>query len=148
MRKFSLILALVLVAVITSLALAQESVKVQMNAQSGSGQSGAVTLTAWGNQTEVVIAINAGAAGVAQPAHIHDGKCPTPGGVRYPLTSVTDGKSTTTVNAALRDLLTGNLAVNVHRSAQEVSVYVSCGDIPAAAALPRTGDNGMPLSAM
>ncbi len=149
MRKLSFVLALVIVASLVALSVslvwAQESVMVTMNALGGSGQTGTATLTARGNQTEVVLDLRAGAAGVAQPAHIHDGTCAANGGVHFPLTNVSDGKSTTTVNVALRDLETGKFYVNVHRSAPEIAVSTSCGDIPVAAAapatLPRTGDN-------
>lgn len=111
----------------------------------GSGQTGTATLTARGNQTEVAIDVRPGAAGVAQPAHIHDGTCAANGGVHFPLSNVVDGKSTTTVNVALKDLETGKLYVNVHRSAQEIATSTSCGDVPVAtsapATLPRTGDS-------
>ncbi|MFZ8844362.1 hypothetical protein [Thermoflexus sp.] len=73
-----------------------------------------------------------------QPAHIHEGTCanlnPKPA---FPLTPVRDGKSTTVVNVKLADLLAKPFAINVHKSAQEISVYVSCGEIRTA--LPRTG---------
>ena len=87
-----------------------------------------------GSQTEVVIDIQPGPAGVAQPVHIHEGSCPGVGAVKYPLTNVVDGKSTTMVNAALSDLQKGNCSINVHKSQEQISVYVSCGPIPAAAA--------------
>ena len=149
MRRFPFVLALVVVAALAALSLslvsAQESVRVTMSALGGSNQTGTATLTARGNQTEVVVDITAGAAGVAQPAHIHEGRCAAVGGVRFPLTNVENGKSTTTVNVALRDVQTGNFYVNVHRSAPEIATSVSCGDIPVAAAapatLPRTGDD-------
>lgn len=97
-------------------------------------QPGTVTLTAMSsNQTQVVLNIQPGPAGVQQPAHIHDGGCPGVGAVKYPLTTVVDGKSTTMVNASLSDLLAGNFAINVHKSTSEAGVYVSCVNLPKAA---------------
>lgn len=96
----------------------------------GSGQSGEAVLTSMGDKTEVVVSIKAGAAGVAQPAHIHDKDCTTAGAVKYPLTSVTDGKSTTVINATLAALQASPFAVRVHKSGPEAAIYVSCGEIP------------------
>jgi len=78
---------------------------------------------------------------VAQPAHIHEGTCanlnPKP---LFALKPVVDGKSETIVDVALSQLQSKPHAVNVHKSATEISTYVSCGDIPLAqVALPRTG---------
>ncbi|MBI4499367.1 MAG: CHRD domain-containing protein [Chloroflexi bacterium] len=142
-RPVAGVLALALFALFASLAAAQGPLKLTMNAQNNSGQNGSVTLTAKGDQTDVLIDIAPGAAGVAQPAHIHDGTCANLGGVKYPLTNVTEGKSTTTVNVDLATLEKGTYAVNVHKSPQEVRVYVSCADITVAggaSALPKTGD--------
>lgn len=86
------------------------------------------------------------------PAHIHDGSCEELGDVAYPLEDVggealsgTPGatpasaeeglpgdviaKSRTTVDASLDDLLAGDYAVNVHKSAEEVDVYIACGNV-------------------
>lgn len=95
-------------------------------------QTGTATLTAKGGQTEVVINVQASAAGVAQPAHIHEGGCPGVGPVIYPLTNVVDGKSTTLVNAGLGGLLNGTFAINVHESAVRSAIYTSCGNVQAA----------------
>jgi hypothetical protein len=67
-----------------------------------------------------------------QPAHIHTGTCanlnPAP---KYPLTNVVNGMSTTTLKGMkLASLRTGAFAINVHKSAAALKVYVSCGDIP------------------
>ena len=112
----------------------QAPVTVSLGPGRDGSQTGAATLTAQGSQTEVVIDIQPGPAGVAQPVHIHEGSCPGVGAVKYPLTNVVDGKSTTMVNAALSDLQKGNFSINVHKSQEQISVYVSCGPIPAAAA--------------
>jgi predicted lipoprotein with Yx(FWY)xxD motif len=92
-------------------------------------QSGTVTFTAKGDKTDVALNVKPGAAGVAQPAHIHDGQCPVPGAVKYPLKDVVDGKSTTTLDVTLAQLLTGTFAVNVHLSAADIGKYVACGGI-------------------
>jgi predicted lipoprotein with Yx(FWY)xxD motif len=95
-----------------------------------SDQNGTATLTAKGNQTLVVLNIKPGATGVEQPAHIHVGQCPSPDAVKYPLTNVVDGKSSTTVDVKLSDLLKGGFVINAHQSAQDIGKYVACGAIP------------------
>ncbi len=93
-------------------------------------QSGTVTLTSRGAKTDVAINVKAGPAGTAQPAHIHEGACPAPGAVKYPLTNVVDGKSVTSLDVTLADLLKGGFAFNVHKSAAESAIYVACGNVP------------------
>ena len=120
-----------------SMSLAQESVDVTMESVTGSEgpfQIGAATLTAVDGQTQVVINIEPSPEGadVEQPVHIHDGSCSELGTVVYPLSNVVDGSSTTTVDATLESLRTGDFAVNVHKSPDEAAVYVSCGDVPVA----------------
>ncbi|MFN8481663.1 MAG: CHRD domain-containing protein [Anaerolineae bacterium] len=124
-------LALVLALVFASVTSAQNStVTVPLAAENNSGQTGTATLTAMGDQTQVVINVPAGPGGAPQPAHIHDGDCKTPGKVVWPLTNVVDGKSTTMVPAKLADVATGKYLINIHKSAAEISVYTSCGQIP------------------
>ena len=79
------------------------------------------------------------------PAHIHNGSCADLGDVVYPLTDITliggaaertgaasaipvDG-STTVVDTPLQDLIDGDFAINVHKSADEINIYIACGDI-------------------
>ena len=67
---------------------------------------------------------------VQQPAHIHDGNCanldPKP---RVPLQNVVEGKSTTTLNMKLDDIVGKGGAINVHKSAEEAKTYVACGNL-------------------
>jgi hypothetical protein len=100
-------------------------------AQNASGETGTVSLapTEDGKSTMVTIALK-GAPAEAQPAHIHMGPCaklnPKPA---YPLKSVVDGKSVTTVAVAMDKLTTGAYAVNVHKSVSDIATYVACADI-------------------
>lgn len=106
------------------------AVTIQLGAGRDGDQSGTATLTANGNQTTVLLNIKPGTAGTAQPAHIHVGTCPVPDAVKYPLNNVVDGKSTTTLDVPLAQLLTGGFAINVHLSAADIGKYVACGVIP------------------
>lgn len=106
-----------------------DTVTVELAEQNGSGESGTATLTAEGEQTRVALDLS-NPASDSQPAHIHPGTCanldPAPA---FPLPNVENGSSEATVDATLDELTSGGYAVNVHKSNDEVSVYVSCGDI-------------------
>ena len=107
-------------------------VTVQLSAQNNSGETGTATLTPQGNKTQVELQITGGPKDVAQPAHIHAGSCtqlnPAP---KYPLQNVSDGKSTTTLDVPLSQIMSGGGAINVHKSAQDLKTYVACGDLKA-----------------
>jgi hypothetical protein len=81
--------------------------------------------------TGVGIEIAPGASGVLQPAHIHDGDCPGVGAIASPLASVLDGTSFSFVSISLADLSSGDYAINVHQSAAQAAIYVSCGEVGA-----------------
>jgi hypothetical protein len=102
---------------------------IKLTAENGSGENGTATLTQASGAVKVVISIPKGPAG-PQPAHIHDGTCPGVKGVAYPLTSVANGASTTTVKGiTISQLLAGKYAINVHKSTSAIGTYVSCGNI-------------------
>lgn len=110
-------------------------IDVPLEEQNGSAQSGTATLTAVGDQTRVVLDIQSrSATPVARrrPAHIHKGSCekldPTPA---YGLNDVRAGKSTSTVDVRLDDLIDETVVINVHESAENVERYVACGIISA-----------------
>ena len=79
------------------------------------------------------------------PAHIHSGTCDTLGDVVFPLSDVADpaaggervGPATahavktsrTVVDMPLQEIIDGGHAINVHMSADEIDVYIACGDI-------------------
>ena len=106
------------------------NVAVPLVTQNNSGQDGEATLSEVDADTTRVVLEVENPSVEPQPAHIHRGSCenldPTPA---YPLENVVDGKSTTEVNVAVEDLVDKGFAINVHKSAEEVEVYVSCGDI-------------------
>ncbi|MGH7319786.1 MAG: hypothetical protein ACRELA_09215 [Candidatus Rokuibacteriota bacterium] len=107
-------------------------VKVKLDPQNNSGESGTATLTdVAGGKTKVVVNVTGQPAG-AQPMHIHKGTCaqldPKPA---FPLPNLAAGKAEATIDVSVATLQKERYAVNGHKSAQEASVYVFCGDIPA-----------------
>jgi hypothetical protein len=105
---------------------------VKLAAQNNSGQSGEanISLTADG-KVKVVLGMQGGTFTQPQPAHVHLGSCPKPGAVKYPLNNVVNGKSETILDINLSEVLESKekLAINVHKSAAESSVYTACGDV-------------------
>ena len=132
-------LIVVLLAATTTIAAAQQQpTTLQLVQQNNSGISGTATFTPSGGGLTVDLKVTGAGAG-PQPAHIHGGTCaqlnPTP---EFTLASVTNGSSTTDLQTTLQTLVGTPHAVHLHKSADELSVYVACADIPPAA-LPRTG---------
>src|SRR4051794_14737377 len=124
---FGAVLALVLA---TTIAAAQEqAMTLQMTAQNGSGISGTATFTPSGSGLRVDLKVTGAGAG-PEPAHIHPGTCtqldPTP---EFTLPSVSNGTSTTDLQTTLQTLTASPHAVHMHKSVDEVSVYVACADI-------------------
>jgi hypothetical protein len=132
-------LAMTSLAVLPANTQAQESVTINLTEQNDSGQSGTAVLTPDGAGTKVVITLE-NAPG-PHPAHIHVGSCPTPGAVVFPLTSVVDGKSETTVAATIADIMKSPHAINIHKSPQEIPVYTACGNISAPAGDENANEN-------
>ena len=62
----------------------------------------------------------------------------------FTLASVTNGASTTTLQTTLQSLAAAPHAIHMHKSADEISVYVACADINPAS-LPRTGEADSPI---
>ena len=119
-----------------------KSVKVSMKAQNKSGESGSARLTPEGpDKTRVEITLKGGPKGTPQPAHIHEGSCakldPKP---KQGLENVVDGKSSTVVPVGLESLTGGKMAINVHKSKEDINTYVSCGDIRGGGAAKKGGE--------
>ena len=95
----------------------------------GSGVTGSVSFTDMGARTGVDITVEPG-GNLDMPAHIHPGTCdeltPQP---KFPLENVRDGVSKTVVPAPLDELFAGNLAVNLHKSNDDLKTYTACVDI-------------------
>ena len=132
-------LVLALLAATTAIAAAQQATTLQLVQQNNSGISGTATFTASGGGLTVDLKVTGAGAG-PQPAHIHEGTCtqlnPTP---QFTLAPVTNGASTTTLQTTLQSLAATPHAVHMHKSADELTVYVACADINPST-LPRTGE--------
>jgi hypothetical protein len=123
-----------LLLILAGPAFAQQSVLVkQFSDQNGSGETGLVTIlpNATGDGITVTLALSGEPAGASQPAHIHTGSCgPSLGGVFKPLSPVVDGQSVTNIpGLTIAALASGTYAVNVHKSAAEITTYVSCANL-------------------
>ncbi len=95
--------------------------------------NGTATLTDLGNgTTRVDIRVNP--ANPDMLAHIHSAACPGAGPVLFPLTDVVDGSSTTVVDAPLATVLAQGQSINLHKSPDQVDIYVACGNFAAAEA--------------
>jgi len=135
---FGLVLALLAA---TSIAAAQDqSTTLQLVQQNNSGISGTATFTPSGGGLRVDLKVTGAGAG-PEPTHIHPGSCgqldPTP---QFTLSSVTNGSSTTDIQTTMATLTSSPHAVHMHKSVDEVSVYVACADITPTS-LPRTGQS-------
>ncbi len=107
---------------------------VKLGAQNGSGETGTATLKDSDKGLVVTVHLTGGNAAGPQPIHIHKGTCdkldPKPA---YPLTTVKDGMSETTLkDLTVAELEKGQYAINVHHSTSDIPTYVSCGNIVAA----------------
>ena len=94
-----------------------------------SGVTGTVSFASTGDRTAVEVAVDA-AGNLDMPAHIHPGSCadltPQP---KFPLENVQNGRSRTVVPATLDELFAGDLAVNIHRSNDDLKTYTACVDL-------------------
>lgn len=103
---------------------------VKLHAQNGSHEYGTVALKPRGDSVDVEVHVVGSPAGVSQPAHIHMGTCatldPSP---KYPLQPILDGVSETIVKVPLATLIAMPMAVNIHKSADDLKDYVACADL-------------------
>jgi hypothetical protein len=116
----------------TLLACASDAVPtrtITLTTLNGSGVTGTVTFSDLGRKTGVDVTVSP-AGNLDMPAHIHPGTCenltPQP---KFPLENVRDGVSKTVVPASMKELFAGDLAVNVHKSNDDLKTYTACVDI-------------------
>ena len=103
---------------------------VLLSVQNDSGETGVASLVEKDGKLLVVLNVMGTPEDVPQPAHIHSGSCPTPGEVIHPLSNVLNGKSETTLDTTMAELLKKMpLVVNIHKSVKEAKSYVACGNL-------------------
>lgn len=140
MRALGIAFALALA--LSSSVLAQaDSTTVNLAEQNDSGISGSATLTQVGSDLRVVVTVTGSPAGGSHPAHIHSGRCPSPGGVVHGLNNIVDGTSTTLLaGISLSSVTDGGHSINLHVSDDNLgpSGYIACGDIATVAAADPT----------
>ena len=94
-----------------------------------SGVTGTVSFTDLRGKTGVDVEVSP-AGNLDMPAHIHPGTCdnltPQP---KFPLENVKNGVSKTVVPVPIDELFAGNLAVNIHKSNDDLKTYTACVDI-------------------
>ena len=138
-----LIAALVGVAPMEATAQGTEVI-VPIEELNGSGVSGDATLTDNGDGTTTIDVLVDGASGRPPDPPALRCDCASLGDVIVPLTDVDeDGVSITTVDIPLGHnpgSEVGPHAINIHLSAEEISTYVACGDVPLADAAAAGGE--------
>jgi hypothetical protein len=129
------LLALGLLAVAPLGAQEGDTLEVDLTEIDGSGINGTAILTDEGDAVTVEIEVSGEAVVGDHPVHIHEGTCdnldPAP---LYPLADVDeDGLSETTIEGtSLEELTSAPHAINAHLSAEEIGVYVTCGNLTTA----------------
>ncbi len=110
-------------------AAAEPPTTVTLQTLNDSGVTGTVSFAALRDKTAVEIAVDPG-GNPDMPAHIHPGTCddltPQP---KFPLENVRNGSSRTVVPASIDELFAGGLAVNIHRSNDDLKTYTACVDL-------------------
>jgi len=104
---------------------------VQLEEIDESKQGGLATITEIEGKTSVLVELDAILSVDEQPANIYSGACPNPGDkVAFELNKIIEGRSETIYNENIEDFKSNApFAIVVHKSDEEVSVNVSCGDI-------------------
>lgn len=130
MKTILALLAAVVATAGLSYAAAPKTLTIPMKAENHSGESGTATLTQLANGVKIDVSIK-GAPKEDQPTHIHPGTCthlnPAP---EAPLSPLSNGHSVTVLSGKkISDFTKGAFSINVHKSANDLKTYVSCGQI-------------------
>jgi hypothetical protein len=118
---------------------AQDDIEFNLDDIDNSGYTGEVRMETVGNQTRVIIEIDDDADDrqTTRPAAIYAGTCDDfdNGNQQqnqqpvFPLEDVVNGRSETTLNAGLQQILDRDHVVVVSESRQQMDRFVACGDI-------------------
>jgi hypothetical protein len=103
-------------------------IKVYMNAQNNSGESGSASIYDVNGKAKVILTMAGAPANTVQPNQVYFGSCSNLGAVRYPLTNAGNGIYITILPVSLAELASIPFAINVHKSTTEIGAYVACGD--------------------
>jgi hypothetical protein len=108
---------------------ASQSRTITLRTLNDSGVTGTVSFNDISGKTGVEVTVDPG-GNPDMPAHIHPGSCdnltPQP---KFPLENVRNGVSKTVVPATMDELFAGGLAVNIHKSNDDLKTYTACVDI-------------------
>jgi hypothetical protein len=139
-------LALLLLPALPGMALAQESVTVQLEPMGGSGVSGSATLTAAGEGTNVALDVSGLPPGATARGTLQAGTCATPSASFAALPDLTadaSGRATATGSVLFRateNVALATMADGEHIIAIHTEQVVACGVIPRlASAAPAPG---------
>ena len=106
---------------------------VPLKAVGGTGQNGRAVLTdlpGMPHRVKVTMTVAAEPPLAIEPSHIHRGVCGSNGPILKPLTNVVHGSSASfIVGVTTAQLHAMHTYINIHKSAQMLSVIVSCGNI-------------------
>ena len=106
-------------------------IEITLLPQNDLGQTGYVFLEEIGGpdgKVDVIVKLESSIANVVQPAHLHLGSCDELGPIEFPLDSVTEGFSQTTLEVSVNELQAlFPLVVNLHKSEDELEVSTACG---------------------
>jgi len=123
------IMGVAVVLIVLRSATAGPSRTITLQTLNASGVTGSVSFVDLGGRTQVDVTVDP-ADNPDMPAHIHPGTCanltPQP---KYPLENVRAGSSRTVVPAPIDELFAGDLAVNIHKSNDDLKTYTACVDI-------------------
>jgi hypothetical protein len=133
-RRVSTVLALAVMVLATVISACQAAAAapprtIALETLNDSGVTGTVAFSDVNGRTRVDVTVDP-AGNPDMPAHIHPGTCaklvPQP---KFPLENVRNGASTTVVPASITELFAGSLAVNIHKSNDDLKTYTACVDI-------------------